>query len=402
MSKPIESLASGVGADATAFREAIRVMVVDIIDDLFVASSPGAASAGKVAVLDGSGRLAPTLLAPDGFQRVNRIVASLGLDLGNLGDFSGTAFNSALQIHSTDQVCTGLQTIIWGNHTKPALDYIGKSRGAVGEFSALVLGDAIYRKWIQGAGIGGSFGHVGFDNWYVDATPTNAGELAGRYEVATGSGLHVSEADPGRPTYYGLKKALIINSRQQMFVPGVQTIPGGPGTLFPAIVNVGKCGPNAGEANLFFDLTGAVLMTAPVAGAYEVDAAGRHYITDANAKRDRLLTGQVKAAGDAGAIAVGAGAGAGATATVVWGQGCARVTLNTGTGTGAGSLFTLTYPHAFATISFALLQAASAATYGLVGKNMYTNPAAANVEVLAGLGIAASSTFVIDVWFQGD
>ena len=289
MSKPIESLAAG-GADANAFREAVRAIVMDIIDDRFVSASAGAASAGSIPLLDGLGRLHPTILSPDGYLRVSRLVLSLGLDLGNLGNFTGTAFDSALQIHSTDQLSNGLQSIIWGNHSKPSLDYYGKSRGNPGEFSALVLGDVIYRKWIQGTGLGGSFGHVGYDNWIVDATPTNVGELGGRYEVVTGSGLHLTEADLDRPTYFGLKKAFILNRRQQGFVPGQQTIPGGPGTLFPAIWNVGKCGPNPGELSTWYDLTGAVLALVPVPGGHEVGPDGEHYRTNLAGDRHRFLT----------------------------------------------------------------------------------------------------------------
>jgi lysophospholipase L1-like esterase len=295
MSKPIESLASGAGADAIAFREAVRVIVMDIIDDHFASASAGAASAGKVAVLDGLGRLHPTLLAPDGYQRANRVVVSLGADLGNLGNFSGTTLDSAVQIHAgpvtTDAQRCGTQLLVWGNHSKGSIDYVGKSRGAaVGEFSSCLTGDTIYRKFVQASGTGGSFGHVGIEGWVVDATPTNGGEVAGRYYITTDTGLHISEADPARPDYYGLKQALVINRKQQVCLPGILSIPSAAGTSFGGILHIGKCGPNAGEANLFFDLTGAVLATVPVAGTFEVDALGRYWATNVAAQRRRLLT----------------------------------------------------------------------------------------------------------------
>ena len=368
-----------------------------------VSTSAGAADTGKGVLLNANGALDRTILAPDGYQKAKRIVLSDTGSVGNLGNWTGTALDGLLQITGTDQLSVGLQSIIFGNHTKGVQDYIGKSRGAaIGDMAVLVAGDRIYTQNIQAADAAGVFGHVGTTRWFLDGTPDANSEMHGAWEISTGTGNNITED----AVYYGLRVAIRANSKQQVYFPGKLTaiadIPAAAAN-HGAIVRIGKGGANAGEAAMLFDLTGAALMTTPVAGAYEVDSAGVHYITNSSAKRDAVLVGQVKASGDSGAIAAGAAAGTGPTISVVWGNGCATVTLTTGTSPATGDLFTLTFPHTFPTRSYVFLQGGNdnAATY--VGRNLGVTTSTSNVLVRApATAPAASTQYIIHVFYQGN
>ena len=132
------------------------------------------------------------ILPKDGYQRVDHMVMSTGAAIGNLGNFGGTALDSYLQIHSTNQLSTGIQSIIWGNHSKGVNDYIGKSRGAnIGDIAQLTAGDRIYTQNIQAAGSFGAFGHVGYQRWYLDGTPDSGSEMHGAWQLGTGTGNNI-------------------------------------------------------------------------------------------------------------------------------------------------------------------------------------------------------------------
>ena len=271
-----------------------------------ITSSVGVDDAGKLAKTDAEGRLDRTLLAPDGYQRQKFLVLSDTGDVGNLGNFFGSGLDSFLQLHGTSQTSTGIQVIKWGNDGKGVQNYYGKSRGATyGDFASLVTGDRIKVDYIQSAGVGPSFGHAGTETWSLDATPTNTGEQAGRWTVATGTGFHNTE----NPTYYGLRTAIMANRLQQVYFPGqltaVADIPVND-TDFGGIVRIGKGGTGAGQAAVIFDISGAALMTTPVVGAYEVDSSGDHWITKSSGVREKIVTGSLVGVtdGDKGDITV--------------------------------------------------------------------------------------------------
>ena len=365
-------------------------------------TSAGAANAGEVPVLDAAdGRLDRTLLAPDGYQRQKFIVLSDTGDVDNLGNFDSTALDSFLQIHGTSDLSTGFQLIKWGNDTKGAQTYYGKSRGATyGTIAPLVAGDRIITKNIQaGTQNGLWFGHVGTERWVIDGTPDSGSEMHGRWTVSTGTGNNASED----AVYYGLKPAIEANARQQVYFPGkLTTSYPAAGVYSTAVVRVGIGGTD--QSAMLFDLTSAALMTTPIAGSYEVDSNGVHYITDVNAKRDVVLVGQVKTGGDSGAVAAGAAAGTGPTIdSVVWGNGAVRITFTSGTTPTTGTILTITYPHTFANRSFAFLQAANAISGAYWGRNSYTTCTASQVTISTnGTTLTASTQYAVDVWFNGN
>lgn len=367
-------------------------------------TSAGVDDAGKVPILDATdGRIDRTLLAPDGYQRQKVIILSDTGNVGNLGNWSGSGLDSFFQIHGTSQTSTGIQVIVWGNHAKGVQNYFGKSRGSTYDaFSSTAAGDRVKVDYIQAAGVGASFGHVGTETWTVDATPTNTGELAGRWAVTTGTGNHNTE----NPTYYGLRTAILANKFQQIYFPGqltaVADIPAAAAD-FGAHVRIGIGGTGAGQAAIRFDLTSAALMTTAVAGCYEVDSSGIHYITDVNAKRDAVLVGQVKVSGDSGAVAVGAAAGTGATIdSLVWGHGCVRITMTSGTGTTTGTIFTITYPHPFSNYSFAWEKAGNAVGGAYWGRNTYRTCSTTEVVYSTNAtALTASTQYIVDVFFIG-
>ena len=228
----------------------------------------------------------PTLLnSSNGTGRLPKTSISVGAAIGDLGDFGGTGLGSIVQINSTDQSATGIQTIIWGNHSKGVQDYVGKSRGAsIGTIAAVQLGDRVYAKNIQAAGSFGAFGHVGYERWTIDGTPDAGSEMAGRWTLGTGTGNNISED----PTYYGLHTAITANSRQEVYFPGMLTDPSTipvEGARFGAWIRVGKGGTAANQLPMLFDLSGAALATTPVPGGFEWDSNGTLYMTNSAGTR---------------------------------------------------------------------------------------------------------------------
>lgn len=237
---------------------------------------------GEVYYLDGE---TPTRtgIGPTGYQRGDHLVLSAGAAVGNLGDLGGTAFNSYFQIHSTSQTETGIQLTKWGNDTKGIQNWYGKIRGTgINDYDPLVLGDRVVTDNIQGSGIGAQTGHIGNVRWVVDKTPTNLGELGGRWAISTGTGFHSTED----PVYYGVHEAIIANCQQEVYFPGRGTalvdIPAA-GTYWNAVVRIGI--GTTDQAAMLFDLTGAALTTTPIPGALEVDSTGTLYMTNSAGTR---------------------------------------------------------------------------------------------------------------------
>jgi hypothetical protein len=355
-------------------------------------TSTGASQAGLLAKLNGNGALDRTLLAPDGFQKAKFIILSDTGSIGDLGDFSGTLLGSLHRVHGTDQSKVGSEYVKWGNDSKSSRIVFAKSRGAEANFASLNASDRVAIFDFQGAGIGSQFGHVANFTVEVDGTPATAGELHGAISFLTGTG-----------GANGLRTAVKLNALQQAYFPGKNTVPASlpaAGSDYGAIVRVAA--GSADQAAMRFDLTGVALRTSPLAGCLEVDANGKIYMTDVNSKRDALLVGQVKVDGDSGAIAAGAAAGTSPTISVEWGDGCATVTLTTGTSPTTGDLFTLTFPHGFASRSFPFLQGGNdvAATY--VGRNLGAVQSASNVVVRApATAPAATTEYIIHMIFLG-
>ena len=260
---------------------------------LAIDASAGAADAGKTTKLDSDGRLDRTLLAPDGRQRQQRLILS---DTGDVDDmaaaggptFSGTFFDSFLQIHGTSQTDTGFGLAKWGNDNKGIRIVLAKSRGAsYGNFATVNAGDRIASIDLQVAyGASANFGHAGNVIFLVDGTTDGGSEMPGRIQFYTGTGNNIGE----NATYYGVRIALDMNRHQQVYLPGkltaVADIPAADSD-FGAILRIGKGGTSL--AAIRFDLTGAALLTTPVGGCFEVDSAGQPWWTLSGGTRGKLV-----------------------------------------------------------------------------------------------------------------
>lgn len=300
-------------------------------------------SSGEVYYLDG---LTPTRteLGPSGYQRGDHLVLSTAAIVGNIGDLGGTAFNSYFQIHSTDPLMTGIQITKWGNDNKGIQNWFGKIRGTgIGDYAPLVLGDRVITDNYQGSGLSAQTGHVGYKRWSIDKTPTNNGELGGRYQLATGTGFHNTED----PIYYGIRIAVDVNCLQQVWLPGqLGSVPASNGTNYGAILTLGPGGTAAGQAPLRFDLTGTALLTTPVAGVVEATSTGLYY-TLGSGSRVNLTSGGGGGSVNSGSTTIDFGTFPGSTdaSVVVTGQ----------SGIVAGSVVTA-WPNAIATADHSAME----------------------------------------------
>lgn len=236
---------------------------------------------GEAYYLDG---ITPTRtgIGPSGYQRADHIILSTGAIVGDLGNFYGTTLNSYLQVHSTDDTMTGIQVSKWGNDAKSVQNLYSKSRGSdIGQFAPLQVGDRVFTDSIQGSGTGNQFGHVGVIRWLVDKTPTNAGELGGRWRLQTGTGYHISE----NPTYYGLRTAIDINCLQQVVLPGPLDTAPTAGTASDAILTIGKGGSAPGEAPIKLTTSGVSLQTTPVPGVIETDGTDLYWTNSSGTRK---------------------------------------------------------------------------------------------------------------------
>ena len=113
-----------------------------------------------------------------------------------VADPNGTVGNMLIQVNAADPNVAGYLGFKYGTDGKGIMNYWVKTRGAkMNTFDTVLAGDRVVTNLWQ-AGTGSQTGHVGGTRVTVDAKPTNAGEVAGRWELFTGTGVHLSQASP--------------------------------------------------------------------------------------------------------------------------------------------------------------------------------------------------------------
>lgn len=240
----------------------------------------------------------------------------------------------------------GQTTVRSGNDSKGIFTQYYKTRGATyDDFSvACVAGDKIHTEHV-GMSTGGQSAHVGTRIWAVDTNQFTAGEAAGRYNINTGTGFNLASPDPtnGR---LGVQSCMSFNSSQQTIIQGWGSSWAFAGVRQPAYFNVGPGTGVAGSGQMFFQLSGTVLLTVPVAGVWEADSTGRTFFTDSGSiRRQHRMVEMV-----APTVTIAAAAGTGASAVVTaWAENCCTIQVTGGTTSTGGKMFTVNLPRAFPT-----------------------------------------------------
>lgn len=285
----------------------------------------------------------------------------------------GTVGDTPIQVNGTDASNTGYLGFRYGADAAGVSNYWVKTRGTkMNDYAAVQLGDRIVADYWQ-AGTGGQTGHAGGAWVVVDNAAFTAGEVAGRWVLFTGTGIHVSQASPQYPNRYGSINAIVANSYQQVLFPGGlggSTTPR-PGANFGGWVVIGAGAASPGFGALKFLTANAALLATPEVGALEVDAAARPYFTGGDGVRRSVVLADTAAP----TVQALAGAGAGASATIDASGMSGLVTLVAGKGAGAGGIFTITYAHPYAEASYPVVSAANAAAVALL-KNAYLSATA--------------------------
>lgn len=287
----------------------------------------------------------------------------------------------------------GFMAFKYGADGKGVTNFWVKSRGiAPNTYGQALLGDRVVTDFWQ-AGNGSYTSHVGYTQVTIDSATFNAGEMAGRWSLYTGTGYSAATATKQFPVRWGSKEAIVANSYQQVMFPGgmVDTTPG-PGGNFGGWVVIGAGAATPGFGPLKFLSAGAALLTTPEAGAFEVDAAATPYFTAGDGVRRSFVLADtaapmVRALGQAGI---------GATARIDASGNAGMVTLTTGPGAGTGDLFTVTYAHPYPAASYPIVSAANAAAVALVhGGYLTATPAGFTLSLPAGTAAAAGTTYAI-------
>lgn len=308
-------------------------------------------------------------------------------------DTGGTIGNTPFQVNGNQANNTGYTAFKYGADAKGVTNYWVKSRSPTPNgFAAVQLGDRIVADFWQ-AGTGAQTGHVGAIQVSVDNADFTAGEVAGRWALSTGTGVHSSQASKLYPNRWGTLEAIVANSYQQVMFPGgvVDTTPQ-PGGNFGGWVVIGAGAASPGFGALKFLSEGAALLSAPEPGAFEVDAAARPYFTAGDGVRRRIVLADTTAP----SVRAMATAGPGATAAIDGVGTSGIVMLTTGAGTGSGDLFTVTYPRAYPMASYPVVSAANAAAVALVRGGYLTATAAGfTLSLPPGTTAAAGTIYAI-------
>lgn len=347
------------------------------------AVDPVARAMARAALADAS---APTIIK-------TTIVGGETLTTPALVDTTGTVGNSLIQVAGSAPDNTGYLAFKFGDDSKGITNYWVKTRGpTMNTYGAVQAGDRIKVDMWQ-AGTGSQTGHAGGIWVTVDNDRYTAGEVAGRWMLMTGTGIHVSQAAPPYPQRYGSMAALVANSFQQVYFPGGATpFTAGPGRNFGGWVVIGAGAASPGFGALKFVTAGAALLATPEVGAFEVDADAKPYFTTADGIRRAVMLADTGAP----SVSVLAGAGPGASASIDSSGTSGRVTLTTGAVAGTGaSLFEVTYAHPYPAASYPVISAANAAAVGLVRGSYVTATASGFIVSLPPGTAAAASIYAI-------
>lgn len=314
-----------------------------------------------------------------------------------VSDPNGTIGNSPIQVNATDPTTTGYLAFKYGADGKGVINYWVKTRGkTMNSYDAVQQGDRIVMNFWQ-AGTGSQTGHVGGTKVTVDNAAFTAGEVAGRWSLFTGTGIHSSQASKEYPHRFSSLNAIVANSYQQVLFPG--GIGGGTppeSTNFGGWVVIGAGAASPGFGPLKFTAAGAALLTVPEPGAFEVDTSATPYFTSA----DRVRRAFVLADTATPAVAVQPGAGTGATATIDAQGNSGMVTLTTGAGATSGPAFTVTYAHPYATASYPVISAANSQASTMV-KDAYLTATAAGFTLSLPSAPVAGTSYAITFYAPG-
>lgn len=308
-----------------------------------------------------------------------------------------TLGEAPIQVMGDQPDNVGFMAFKYGADAKGVSNFWVKSRGvAPNTYGQALLGDRVVTDFWQ-AGNGSYTSHVGYIQVTIDSATFNAGEMAGRWSLYTGTGFSLATATKQFPDRWGSKEAIVANSYQQVMFPGgmFDATPG-PGGNFGGWVVIGAGAATPGFGALKFLSAGAALLTTPEAGAFEVDAAARPYFTAGDGVRRGFVLADTAAPTVRALGQAGMGAGVGATARIDASGNAGMVTLTTGPGAGTGDLFTVTYAHPYPAASYPIVSAANAAAVALVrGGYLTATPAGFTLSLPAGTTAAAGTTYAI-------
>ena len=313
-------------------------------------------------------------------------ITIVGTDIAGtpaVANSSGTVPSTPVQVNAASPDSTGYTAFRYGADPAGATNFWVKTRGtAMNDYAAVQLGDRIVTDFWQ-AGTGSQTGHAGGTRALVDSATFTAGEVAGRWVVFTGTGIHSTQATPQYPKRFGSLNALMVNSYQQVMVPGGTGIaPPLPGANFGGWVVIGAGAPSPGFGPLKFTATGAQLLSMPEAGAFEVDAAAAPYFTAADGVRRSFVLNDTSAP----TVKVMPGAGPGATASIDAQGNSGLITFTTGAVTTIGDQLILAYAHAYPSASYPVITAANAAAVTAVqGAFVEATSSGFTLNVSAGL-----------------
>jgi len=298
-------------------------------------------------------------------------------------DPNGTVGNMAMQVNATDPNVSGYLGFKYGADGKGVTNMWIKTRGTkMNTFDAVQAGDRVVSDLWQ-AGTGSQSGHVGGTRVIVDADPTNAGEVAGRWMLFTDTGIHISQASSQYPDRFGPINAIVANSFQQVLFPGgLGGLLPPPGANFGGWVVIGAGAASPGFGPLKFLSSNAQLLAVPEPGAFEVDAGAAPYFTTADGVRRSIVLNDTNAP----SVTPLAAAGTGASVTIDAQGNSGVITLTTGSNPAAGGQFSVTYAHPFSTASYPVISAANAASVTAVRYGfLEATPAGFTLNVPAGL-----------------
>jgi hypothetical protein len=279
-----------------------------------------------------------------------------------VADPNGTVPNLLMQVNAKDPNVAGYLAFKYGNDGKGIMNIWAKTRGTkMNTFDAVQAGDRVVSDLWQ-AGTGSQTGHLGGTRVIVDANPNNAGEVAARWMLVTGTGIHVSKASPQYPNRFGPINAIVANSFQQVLFPG------GLGGLLP------PPGSNFGGW--------VVIGAGATSPGFEVDASAAPYFTTADGVRRSIVLNDTAAPTVRPLAAAGTGA-----STQIDAQGNSGiVTLTTGSAPTGGDQLIVTYAHPYPTASYPVIAAANAASVTAVRNGfLEATPAGFTLNVPAGL-----------------
>jgi len=300
-----------------------------------------------------------------------------------VADPNGTVPNLLMQVNAKDPNVAGYLAFKYGNDGKGVMNIWAKTRGTkMNTFDAVQAGDRVVSDLWQ-AGTGSQTGHLGGTRVIVDANPNNAGEVAARWMLVTGTGIHVSKASPQYPKRFGPITAIVANSFQQVLFPGGLggSLPP-PGCNFAGWVRMCPGASSPGFGPLKFVSANAQLLAAPEPGAFEVDAGAVPYFTKADGVRRSIVLNDTAPP----TVKPLAAAGTAASAKIDAQGNSGIITLTTGSAPTGGAQLIVTYANPYPTASYPVIAAANAASVTAVRNGfLEATPAGFTLNVPAGL-----------------